>query len=323
MIDTLTVGTQDFTIQSSNRLIKRIDTNQETGETLEKYFINLDTLNLTIDNRGLRFHFSLPKLYGLKDNFYPLGVNSFNTVIDNLERVLGDIGVITDIDRLKVLRLDLFKNITTEKSFYSYSDVLRTLDLKRTHRREYSEGFLTANTYRELCFYNKVKELSESLGVAYVKQVYNFSSENIIRGELRFLQHREVKKNNITYLNEIPENWSSLKITYSNYMSEVFKYELKGGDVELKAETLKALIDFAMNSLREQGREALKVFGFYPYSFVNRDELLYTLREHYSRRQAFQILSEIERNKKKYGEIYKTLDYKRLYSELKEKFLNN
>ncbi|MGC9142254.1 MAG: hypothetical protein ACP5IN_07930, partial [Caldimicrobium sp.] len=307
MIDTISLGTEEFAIQSYNRLVKRVDTNQETGETLEKYFINLDTLNLTIDGRGLRLHFSLPKLYGLKDNFYPLGVNSFEVAVENLQRALEDIGVIADLDKMKVLRLDLFKNVITEKSFNSYAEVLRTLELKRTHRREYADGFLTANTLRELCFYNKVRELSESLGFAYVRQVYGFSSENVMRGEIRFLQHREVKKNNITFLKEIPENWLSLKEVYRNYMKEVFKYELKGG-VDLNSETLKALIDFAMNVLRQEGREALKVFGLYPFAFVNRGELLDTLKEHYSRRQAFQILSEIERNKKKYGELYKTLD---------------
>ena len=322
MIDTITLGTEEFTIQSSNRLIKRIDINQETGEIFEKYYFNNEILNLTVDVRGFRLHFSSPKLYGLRDNFYPLGVHSFKISMATLKRVLEDIGIITDLDKFKVLRLDLFKNVITEKSFDSYSEVLRSLELKRTHRREYSEGFLNANTLRELCFYNKVRELSESLGVAYVKQVYGFSNENIMRGEIRFLQHREVKKNNITFLHEIPENWLSLKEVYKNYMREVFKYEFKGGIDDLNSETLKALINFAMNSLRQEGRKALKIFGFYPYFFVNRDELLYTLKEHYSRRQAFQILSEIERSKKKYGELYKTLDYKKLYSELKDKFLS-
>lgn len=318
MLDTIALGSQDFKIQNSNRLIKRTDTNQETGETIEKYFINLDTLNLTIDKRGLRLHFSLPKLYGLKDNFYPLGADSCNAVIHNLERILCDVGIGTDIDTLKVLRLDLFKNIELENSFNAYAEVLRSLSLKRTHRREYADGFLTSNSLRELCFYNKVKELSESLGAGYVKQVYNFERENIIRGELRLLKHREVKKSEITYLKEIPEKWTLLKEVYQKYMKDVFKYDLEGG-VKLTGETLRALVNLAMNSLRVQGKEALKEFGYFPFSFVNREELLYALKEHYSKAQAYQILAEIERHKKN----YRTLDYEKLYSELKEKFLNN
>jgi hydrogenase maturation factor len=81
-------------------------------------------------------------------------------------------------------------------------------------------------------------------------------------------------------------------------------------------------VEFAMNSLRQEGREAIKVFGLFPFAFVNRGELLEALKEHYSRRQAFQILSQIEKNKKKYGELYKTFEYRKLYDELKEKFLS-
>lgn len=322
MIDTITLGTIDFSIQPSNKLIKRIDINQETGEVSEKYFLNSDPLYLTIDNKGLRFHFSFCKIYGLKDNFYPLGVNSFFIILENLKKILYDIGIISDLNTFKILRLDIFKNVMTNKNFYAYSTILRSLELKRTHKRDYVDGFLSSNSYREICFYNKVRELSEKLGTAYVKQVYNFQGENIIRGELRLLKHREVKKNNIIYLKEIPEKWSYLKEIYIDYLKKVFKYEHKGGDVKLDSETLEALIEYSIKVLKQKGKEALKIFGFYPFFFVNRDELLSSLKEHYSKSQAFNILTKIEKSKREYGEIYKTYDYKKLYSELKEKFLS-
>ena len=323
MIDTVSVATSDFEVANSNRLTKRTDV-LETGEILEKQFYNSDKLNLTIDSRGFRLHFSLPKLYGLQDNFYPLGANSFETAMDGLQRNLEDVGVIADLDTMKILRLDIFKNVETSETFSIYSDVLRTLELKRTHRRDYTDGFLTANTLRELCFYNKVRELSESLGSLYVRQVYNFSGENIIRGELRFLRHSEVKKNGFDYLNDIKANWNLLKGTYSNYMSEVFKYDFtEGGEIELNEATLRALVNFAKSGLITQGRGAIKYFGYYPFIYMNRNELKEALSLHYRKREVFNILSDIERYKKKYSVLYKSLDYKNLYSELKEKFLNN
>lgn len=322
MIDTLTVGALDFEVLGSNKLIKRIDTDQGTGEIFEKSFYNGEKLNLTIDSRGFRLHFSYPKLYGLGDNFNSLGPDSFEPVIVSLEKNLEDIGVIANIDKMKVLRLDLFKNVETSKTFNSYSDVLRKLDLKRTHRREYQDGFLTSNTLRELCFYNKVKELRESLGADYVEKVYNFDSENVIRGELRFLRHQEVKKNGIEFLIEIPDKWTSLKETYSNYMSEVFKYDLRGGDMIKKLKGFEPDVNFAMYALRTRGREAIKALGYYPYSFVNRDELMDTLKEKYSRDRAYKVYANIERYKESYLGLFNSLEYKVLYSELKEKFLD-
>ncbi|MGC9142265.1 MAG: hypothetical protein ACP5IN_07985, partial [Caldimicrobium sp.] len=66
MIDTLQFGVKkDFEISKSNRLIKRTDLNQETGEVFEKFYFNNEILNLTIDGRGLSIKTTLSKLYGL------------------------------------------------------------------------------------------------------------------------------------------------------------------------------------------------------------------------------------------------------------------
>ncbi|MGC8691359.1 MAG: hypothetical protein ACP5SP_08005, partial [Caldisericum sp.] len=225
---------------------------------------------------------------------------------------------IADLDKAEIWRLDIFKNVLTSKPYGVYKDVLQSLNLKRTSSRQYPDSYLMRNGVRELMFYNKIKELEEKLGFAYVKQVYNFSSENIIRGELRLLKHKEVKRQGIEYLKEIPDKWKDLKEIYKNYMGEVFKYEFQGGE-SLKVETLKTLISNAMVSLILQGKWALQYYGYYPYSFVNRDELLNALLNHFSRAQSFRILGEIEKFKE--NSLLTDVDYKRLYDELKEKFL--
>jgi hypothetical protein len=320
MIDTLQFGVKkDFEISKSNRLIKRTDLNQETGEISEKFYFNNDILNLTIDFKGLSVKTNLSKLYGLGDNnFYPLGANSFEIAIDTLERAFDDIGIVADLDKAEIWRLDLFKNVLTSKPYGAYKDVLQGLNLKRTQSRQYPDGYLVKNGLRELIFYNKVKELKEKLGFAYVRQL-GFENENVVRGELRLLKHKEVKKYGIEYLKDIPNKWEDLKKVYRSYMKEVFKYEFQGGGESLKVETLKALISNAMISLILEGKWALQYYGYYPYSFVNRDELLNALLNHFSRAQSFRILAEIEKFKK--NSLARDTDYKRLYDELKEKFL--
>ena len=88
----------------------------------------------------------------------------------------------------------------------------------------------------------------------------------------------------------------------------------------LDIETLQALVNNAMLDLILRGKEALKIYGLYPYSFINRNELLNVLRAHYSRAQSYVILSKIETFKKHSS---RDVNYKKLYEELKEKFLNN
>jgi len=224
--------------------------------------------------------------------------------------------VIADLDKAKVWRLDIFKNVQTSKPYNAYKDVLASLSLKRTYGQMYPEGYLMKNGLREVMFYNKVKELNEKMGSAYVRQL-GFNSENIIRGEVRFLKSREVKKQGLEYLKEIPDKWSLLKQIYHNYMDEIFKYDYKGGAV-MNASALQALVEEAMLNLVLRGKWALKYYGYYPYTFVNRDELLSILLEHFSRAQAYQILSEIELFKEN---SLKHTNYKKLYDELKERFL--
>lgn len=97
--------------------------------------------------------------------------------------------MITDLKSFKVMRLDIFKNVMSDYNFNVYSDILRSLELKRTHKRDYIDGFLSSNTNREICFYNKIKEMRENK-----ERFTDIKEEKIIRGELRLLKHREVKR---------------------------------------------------------------------------------------------------------------------------------
>ncbi|HQL67460.1 MAG TPA: hypothetical protein PK151_07955, partial [Caldisericia bacterium] len=143
MLDTLSIGTSEFDISRENKLIMRVDTYNETNTSFKKYFFNNDEIYLTIDDKGLRLHFSLPKLL-LKNNFYPIKEKDFQIAIDNLDERIRDLGVITDLRSFKVMRLDIFKNVMSDYNFNVYSDVLRNLELKRTHKRDYIDGFLSS-----------------------------------------------------------------------------------------------------------------------------------------------------------------------------------
>jgi len=319
MIDTVQIGIQDYEIEENNTLIKKTFTKMDTGQIIESYFYNGEILNLNIDGKGLSIKTNLSKLYGLGDfNFYPLGANSFKVAIDNLARALNDIGIVADLDGAKVWRLDLFKNIQTEYPYQAYKSILSGLNLKRTNSRVYPEGYLLKNGQREVMFYNKIKELKGKFAPAYIRQL-GFTEENVIRGEERFLKHKEVKKHNIDYLKEIPDKWDLLKETYQEYMQEIFKYDYKEGE-SLNKKTFQTYINRAMLDLILKGKEALKIYGLYPYSFINKNELLNALLNQFSRRQAYRILANIETFKKHSS---RDVNYKKLYEELKEKFLNN
>ena len=307
MLDTLSIGTSEFDISRENKLIMRVDTYNETNTSFKKYFFNSEEIYLTIDDKGLRLHFSLPKLL-YKNNFYPIKEKDFQIAIDNLDERIRDLGVITDLKSFKVMRLDIFKNVMSDYNFNVYSDILRSLSLKRTHKRDYIDGFLSSNTNREICFYNKIKEMRENR-----ERFTDIKDEKVIRGELRLLKHREVKKNNITLLNEIPDKWCNLKEVYKQYISEVFKGDMNG---DIDKETI------ILEMIKKEKKKAFDKFKYIPLFNIERDKLKQALSDVYQKRDVYYILKKIDRDKKELGKYFKSLEYRKLYNEIKDKFLS-
>ena len=307
MLDTLSIGTSEFDISRENKLIMRVDTYNETNTSFKKYFFNSEEIYLTIDDKGLRLHFSLPKLI-YKNNFYPIKEKDFQIAIDNLDERIRDLGVITDLKSFKVMRLDIFKNVMSDYNFNVYSDILRSLSLKRTHKRDYIDGFLSSNTNREICFYNKIKEMRENR-----ERFTDIKDEKVIRGELRLLKHREVKKNNITLLNEIPDKWCNLKEVYKQYISEVFKGDMNG---DIDKETI------ILEMIKKEKKKAFDKFKYIPLFNIERDKLKQALSDVYQKRDVYYILKKIDRDKKELGKYFKSLEYRKLYNEIKDKFLS-
>lgn len=306
MLDTLSIGTSEFDISRENKLIMRVDTYNETNTSFKKYFFNSEEIYLTIDDKGLRLHFSLPKLL-YKNNFYPIKEKDFQIAIDKLDYKIRDLGVITDLKSFKVMRLDIFKNVMSDYNFNVYSDILRSLELKRTHKRDYIDGFLSSNTNREICFYNKIKEMRENK-----ERFTDIKEEKVIRGELRLLKHREVKKNNIIHLKEIPNKWSDLKEVYKQYISEIFKGDMNG---EIDKETI------ILEMIKKEKKKAFDKFKYIPLFNIERDKLKQALSDVYQKRDVYYILKKIDRDKKELDKYFKSLEYRRLYNEIKDKFL--
>ncbi|HQL67468.1 MAG TPA: hypothetical protein PK151_07995, partial [Caldisericia bacterium] len=181
-------------------------------------------------------------------------------------------------------------------------------ELKRTHKRDYIDGFLSSNTNREICFYNKVKEMRENK-----ERFTDIKDEKVIRGELRLLKHREVKKNNITLLKEIPDKWSDLKEVYKQYISEIFKGDMNG---DIDKETI------ILEMIKKEKKKAFDKFKYIPLFNIERDKLKQALSDVYQKRDVYYILKKIDRDKKELDKYFKSLEYRKLFTEIKDKFLS-
>lgn len=285
----------------------------------EKFFINLRYYQATINSRGLKVEFSFPQLVR-GDNILGVSSEYLKPAIKWIERDLREKGVKTSLLRGRILRMDIFRNVETEYSFENYSEVLRSLYLKRTHRRDYVDGFLVGNTLREICFYNKVKEAKEKYGDGIIRK-YKLDGERIMRGEFRVLQKVDevLKDYPIVSVNDLCKNYKIVPVIYLEFMGKVFEREFTEGsqETEISEERIRrALIDLSV-----YGRDALKWYGLETYSYCNRDELKRALLEYYKKSETYKILRVIERESKKFDR-FRRKKFTDLYQELKTKFLD-
>lgn len=182
MIDTIGIYTERFEHKGDYlegfKILQNID--GRTGEVIsQKKVYNDEVLNITEKTGGLFVHFSIPKLYGLDNNFYSLGVGSYKSTEKILLKKLNSLGYEVDLKDFKIGRLDIFKNIELENDFGSYGFIFDYLNYKRTHKRDYIDGFLFTNYNREICFYNKTKEIEMKGGIIPIGVV----RDRIMRGE--------------------------------------------------------------------------------------------------------------------------------------------
>ena len=310
VIDTLKLYTEEYEIKEKNKLICRIDLNNETGEIREKRFYNSDQFNLTVDNRGLFMQFSLPKLYGEESNFNPINYKQCKEVMNSIERILKDIGIITNINYFKVSRMDLFKNIKTVYPFINYSFILHTLNLERTNSRDYGDTYIIMNGQREVCFYDKVKE-------TYLKYKLRLNKINIMRGEIRFKTHKENKKRGFDKVTDIIENWELLKEIYKEIMKKVFNRELE----EVKKEKVNKEL-FIYNLILEIGmKKVIEFLGIREITNIDKERLKKILMNKYCKSEVYRKLKNLKEKEKEYRKYVENDKFEKLYKELKEKFI--
>jgi hypothetical protein len=323
MVDSikLGVGALEYEIVDDSNLGYAFNRDPVTGEVKERYYLNTDKFNLDIDNRGLRLHFSIPKVAeGI--NFYPVGVVTAKEVFESIMKEVKEVGIKLPNEDLKVMRLDMFKNVELEYPYGCYGDVLRLLQLKRTNRKEYEEGYLLHNSQRELCFYNKVKEIEKSYGAGVLKQ-YGIDGD-YMRGEIRLLKHNEVKKYEIVTIKDVFQNWYDLEGIYKQFMFGVFERELEGVDMnEVSMKGLETISQSALNLLRIKGKVAFDVYGYLVFGVFNERMLLNELKKYYSKMQCYRIIKKIRNAVEENKGVISTVNLEKLYSELKEKFLYN
>lgn len=183
MIDTLKLMLNEYEITDNSEIrVQPASYELGTGSKVEyplfqtpshgahygsKAYLNTDNWNLTLKplpagNRatGAFLQLSVPKNY-YGSNFYSVGEQGTQAVLNKVEGELKERGVHTSLIEADMSRVDTFKNIEPEEPFSSYYSLFSLLKARKAIQRGYGTTFLLSNSQQEFCVYDKLEEMRE------------------------------------------------------------------------------------------------------------------------------------------------------------------
>ena len=174
-----------------------------------KAFIQTDNSIIDINNRGLLIAFNPSKI------LHPYKLNSnLKEITETIKKEVSKSGIDTDINNMRVSRLDLTKQAEMKQPIHTYNDVFGYLRGKRLTSKQYPSGFNFGNKSNEVVFYDKRAEM-------VYKHKMNLAEKNFMRAEVKFKKSKNVcSETSLTnYRNLLDAPLDQLKTSYDNYLN--------------------------------------------------------------------------------------------------------
>lgn len=277
-IDTIRIKLDKFTVKRSSALIMNSEYNLsgedktdtlfrlEDGEEISarKAFLNSPKYNFEIlkgiNGTNAFVHFSIPKVHNEKSNYEMIGKDDSYKVISKIESELRSSGIITDLYNGKVSRLDICRNVITDKKYNEYDNVLNNLQMKRAVKKDLGKNVdthLWKNTLQEICLYDKHKEMT------FKKNDVSGVHENTVRCEIRLMRTRKVNDEfQFDNVESMFDRYNELGTNYRKKLkTNIFKYDISEFEVLLKNEVVSRLNYFRSHYKRNAVNEFIKSFG--------------------------------------------------------------
>jgi len=208
MIDKISLHTQDFAIRENKLRVYPGSFDYETGELLNDYILyrcngedvngsrackNLKDFTVNVNINGMQIIFNPAKVhYG--NNYYSVDYYQNAEVLKSIKKQVHDFGIDLDFDRLSVDRLDLQKTIPTDHIYNNYTPVFEHLHLSRTKETDYKGGYLFYNGRKEICFYDKIREMKERRKDKVDLSTIPNLPDNVLRCEFRAKDSKMIRK---------------------------------------------------------------------------------------------------------------------------------
>jgi hypothetical protein len=211
-IDKLILTTKEYHVHGSNRLESQYNT--KAGKLPEvpwkRYYNEPGLFSVTIEEpKGLQVIFNPSKINGTLQekpiNHLEPNMEQIRTATDIVFSHLEQAGITADYNQMKVSRIDITQDTTTDHVTETYFPALSILGGSRLKKRNEPTTYYHGNSQRQICTYDKTShifDLTNGNGII---------EPNTTRMEVRALNSRETAKIlNVNRFNDV------LQITTDN-----------------------------------------------------------------------------------------------------------
>ncbi|MHB8157112.1 MAG: hypothetical protein ACYDEQ_06925 [Desulfocucumaceae bacterium] len=157
----------------------------------------------------------LPRLFTKgANNLVSLTKKQARQVFTDLQQELDRLGLVVDLEKAEVKRLDIFSNAATRHRYQDFIPLLDLLHLPRREKMIYTDGYYLLNTQRTDVFYDKGSQSSKD----------NLPA-NLIRAEFRFMTRKAVLSVGIRTAGDLFTKWDQLREWYISHLKKVLRYD--------------------------------------------------------------------------------------------------
>jgi hypothetical protein len=163
-------------------------TKQGMEVTASKLYFNAPNVaGFEINHHGLKVAFNPSKIHTGHPFALLTDLAGISEVASRIMEQADKVGIDFDPMAGKLFRVDPAKQAVMHDPPAQYGQALRYARGTRMNRREYPDGHLFVNSNRELCFYDKCKELTAGRRKKAAPQLHHTVPENLLRGEVRLI----------------------------------------------------------------------------------------------------------------------------------------
>lgn len=243
VLDTMRIGTRDFTLDPHANLDVKTTASTKTGEIKNERFIGMTTDGSELLGTGAIVRGTIEKVKVRADmrngylsvtfspsliksncahNMETVAPNDFMETCGLIEACLKESGVHVSVNNCSMLRVDVARDRQTRLPFKNYLPVFHSMRFKRGNDRDFPTSYYNGNKQHTIFFYDKLKACR--VKAMALPTIYQTSS-NVMRCEYRMLTRKKIEKaTSIRNVGELSRAFDVLEDIYNGQIKSVLNF---------------------------------------------------------------------------------------------------